>query len=437
MPSTRKRGNQQRNNELPVPRGRPPKRRAETSQTRSRRENNVAVSSQVSSVDNNPQSCDNLPPFSADQLATLRTMIQDTVAESSRYIATEAARAAVTALLNQNSVAVGTTLQSDTNPRGATNQPRPTTSLGDPNPLCDNAESPQLPASSVQNQDIPASYVKDIQSDGSVQGASTPCQPRSMSGPTRTPADLMDDIRCYLNLSIANSTKHTYSTGGKSFIKFLSLYRPLHAQSLPTDEDTLILYVAYLAKSVKHSTIKGYLAAVCHFHIRRGYQLNLRKFLRLHLVCRGIKRSQGSSIRTRLPITVSHLKFFYSLLAIRYTANFGSLMIWAAMTLAFFGFMRLGELTCNSQFSSDAHLTPLDIIFHPSQSNPSHILVKVKVSKTDPFRMGHTLLIGQTNQSICLVNAMKLYLTRRGTAPGPLFIFASGRPLTKDACINC
>ena len=108
-------------------------------------------------------------------------------------------------------------------------------------------------------------------------------------------------------------------------------------------------------------------------------------------------------------------------------------MIWAAMTLAFFGFMRLGELTCNSQFSPDAHLTPFDIIFHPSQSNPSHLLVKVKVSKTDPFRMGHNLLIEQTNQSICPVNAMKHYLTRRGTTPGPLFIFTSGRPLTKDA----
>ena len=66
--------------------------------------------------------------------------------------------------------------------------------------------------------------------------------------------------------------------------------------------------------------------------------------------------------------------FFYSLLAIKYTSNYDSLMIWAAMTLAFFGFMRLGEQTCNSQFSSDAHLTPLDIIFHPSQSNPSHLL---------------------------------------------------------------
>lgn len=101
-------------------------------------------------------------------------------------------------------------------------------------------------------------------------------------------------------------------------------------------------------------------------------------------------------------------------------------MIWAAMTLAFFGFMRLGELTCNSQFSSDAHLTPLDIIFHPSQSNPSHLLVRVKVSKTDPVRMGHTLLIGQTNQGICPVNAMRHYLTRRGITPGPLLFLLLG-----------
>ena len=192
-------------------------------------------------------------------------------------------------------------------------------------------------------------------------------------------------------------------------------------------------YVAFLAKSVKHSTIKGYLAAVRHLHIRCGYQLNLTKCLRLHLVCRGIKRSQGISIRTRLPITVAHLRFFYSILAIEYTSNYDSLMIWAAMTLAFFGFMRLGELTCNSRFNPDTHLTPLDITFHPSQSNPCHLSVRVKVSKTDPFRVGHTLYIGKTNGNVCPVQAMKLYLSKRGITPGPLFKFLSGKPLTKDA----
>ena len=106
----------------------------------------------------------------------------------------------------------------------------------------------------------------------------------------------MADIQHYLNLSIADSTKQTYSTGEKRFIDFLSLYRPLNAQPLPTNEETLMQYVAYLAKSVKHSTIKGYLAAVRHLNIRCGYQLNLTKYCRLHLVCRGIKRSQGDSI---------------------------------------------------------------------------------------------------------------------------------------------
>ena len=111
MPSSRKRGNQQRNSEQPVPRGRRPKRRAESSQDPSQRQNHLVLSNQVPSIDKNPHSAGNLQLFSADQLETLRTMIEDKVAESSRDIATEAAHAAVTALQNQNSVAVGTTPQ--------------------------------------------------------------------------------------------------------------------------------------------------------------------------------------------------------------------------------------------------------------------------------------------------------------------------------------
>ena len=116
------------------------------------------------SIDNNPHSRGNLQLFSADQLETLRTTIADKVAEASRDIATEAARATVTSLRNPNSVAVSTTPQRDKNPTGATDPPRHTTSPGDPNPLCDNTESPQLSSFSFPNQDIPASYVKDNQS---------------------------------------------------------------------------------------------------------------------------------------------------------------------------------------------------------------------------------------------------------------------------------
>ena len=51
------------------------------------------------------------------------------------------------------------------------------------------------------------------------------------------------------------------------------------------------------------------------------------------------------------------------MLAIPVTTHFDSIMFWAAITLPFFGFLRLGELTCNSKFNSDSHLMPEDVVF--------------------------------------------------------------------------
>ena len=255
------------------------------------------------------------------------------------------------------------------------------------------------------------------------------CFPRSST----TLRDLNDDIEYYMDLSIAASTKQTYTSGEKRFLDFLALYRPATANSLPVNEETLIQYAAFLARSVKFSSIKNYLAAVRHIHLKRGFRLDLKNFHRLQLVCRGIKRAQGTSTRIRLPITIKHLRLFHCLLALSSTSNHDSLMIWAAMTLAFFGFLRLGELTCNSNFSSDIHLTLDDISFLPSFRNSDYLSVRIKVSKTDPFRSGQTIIIGKTNQLICPVEAMKKYIPLRGTSRGPLFLYVKGSPLTKQA----
>lgn len=243
----------------------------------------------------------------------------------------------------------------------------------------------------------------------------------SLSRTTGTLGDLDADISHYLNLSIAASTEQTYSSAEKRFLDFCSLSRPTSGTCLPANEDTLIKYAAFLARSIKYSSIKGYLAAVRHFHIRRGFELDLNKCLRLQLVCRGIKRSQGTNqTRIRLPITIKHLRLFHSLLAISYTSNYDSVMIWAAMTLAFFGFLRLGELTCNSKFSPETHISPEDVTFLPSWENPDHLSVHIKISKTDSFRSGQTILIGKTHQPVCPVQAMKAYLSTRDRSLGPL-----------------
>ena len=57
-------------------------------------------------------------------------------------------------------------------------------------------------------------------------------------------------------------------------------------------------------------------------------------------------------------------------------------MIWAAMTVAFFGFMRLGELTCNSKFSFETHLSPSDARLLPSLSQPDYLSILTKNALT-------------------------------------------------------
>jgi hypothetical protein len=46
-------------------------------------------------------------------------------------------------------------------------------------------------------------------------------------------------------------------------------------QYLPANELLLTEFVAFLAKSIKYPSIKIYLAAVRHYHVRHGFQLNV------------------------------------------------------------------------------------------------------------------------------------------------------------------
>ena len=51
--------------------------------------------------------------------------------------------------------------------------------------------------------------------------------------------------------------------------------------------------------------------------------------------------------------------------------------------------------------------------------------------KTDQFRQGTHVYLGNTNHQVCPVTAQTQYLTRRGSKPGPLFILPSSKSLTR------
>ena len=235
---------------------------------------------------------------------------------------------------------------------------------------------------------------------------------------------LENDLRRYRIASLAQGTIKTYSSGEKRFINFYHQFHlHTHLPLLPTTKNILIYFAVFLARTVNSDTIKVYLAAVRHMHLVNGYDLPIAKFQHLHHILPGIKRIKEASTRTRLPITLDHLKLFHRILHSRASPTHDEIMIWAAITTAFFVFLRIGEMTCSGLFNSSTHLSRSDVSFHDKTNDHEAFLnLRIKASKTDPFPSSTTITIGSTSGIICPVRALKTYLSRTSTDhAGPLF----------------
>ena len=101
-------------------------------------------------------------------------------------------------------------------------------------------------------------------------------------------------------------------------------------------------------------------------------------------------------------------------------------MFWAACNLAYFGFLRSAEFTVPSlaSFSPSIHLGVADVAFD-SSSSPSCLRLRIKASKTDPFRKGCFLHIGRGEYPLCAIHSLLAYLNQRGDTPGPRALLTS------------
>ena len=203
---------------------------------------------------------------------------------------------------------------------------------------------------------------------------------------------------------------------------------------LPASELTLMYFASHLAQTVSYETVKLYLVAVQDLHRELNFPLQLNKMHRLQKVLTGIKRLNPARQLDRFPITLQILHAIHTYFQPEYSQNLDHVMLWAAFTLAFFGFLRSNEFTCNAPFDPSVHLTARDITLVPNSHSPSHMLVRIKQSKTDPFRQGHTLTIAKSTSPICSVMAMKDYLLQaQPPSSSPLFSFVQpGKWLTRN-----
>lgn len=234
----------------------------------------------------------------------------------------------------------------------------------------------------------------------------------------------------YFRNGIAGSTQKVYQSAKKRYRAFCAV---THLTPLPASEHLLCRFVSSLAnENLCHNTIKCYLSGVRHLHVAEGFgDPHISAMARLEQVLKGIKATQAKGLRrlVRLPITPEILAKLHVVWS---GEGEDGCMLWAAAALCFFAFLRSGELTVpsDSAYDEKAHLCFQDVAVD-SLGNPSTLRVRIKASKTDPFRLGVDVYVGRTDSNICPVAAVLTYMTVRGPDTGPLFVFRDGRYLTR------
>ena len=210
---------------------------------------------------------------------------------------------------------------------------------------------------------------------------------------------------------------------------------------LPISQEKVALFITFLGRQgLAVSTIESYLAGLRYYNIRSDPS-NLFPSLYspyIKLLLRGVQRvhSQKRATLIRLPITSAVMSRIKVALA-RDPTNYQNILTWAACCVGFFGFLRTGEFITPDGCPYDAslHLSISDISFHRGGEH-QFFQLRIKVSKTDQFRVGCTVVLGATHSHICPVSALAEFLHRRGSAPGPLFCNEDGSPLHRRQFVS-
>ena len=201
-------------------------------------------------------------------------------------------------------------------------------------------------------------------------------------------------------------------------------------QALPPSENTLILYATHISSYSSHSNVKLHMAAIKHFTTRHGHTIDFAKFLQLYLLLRGIKRAEGKkfSLPKRHPITPTLLHTIHENLFNSSRPYEDKLMLWAAITTAFFGFLRVSEYTSTHKTKYDPSVT---LLYDNLKLTEDMAHIEIKASKTDPFRHGVTICLAANDTILCPIRALRHYISVHPTSTGPLFLYQNNRCLTR------
>ena len=219
-----------------------------------------------------------------------------------------------------------------------------------------------------------------------------------------------------LKNSKANNTLRAYKSDFKDFGAFCARHG---FDSLPTEPKIVSLYLTYLSKNSKISTLRRRLVSISMVHKLKGHYLDTKNPIIIENLM-GIKRVKGSIQKGKKPILINHLKAIINIIDQQEIGEIKKARDKTIILVGFGGGFRRTEI--------------ISIDHEDLEFVPEGVKITIKRSKTDQF--GEGMIKGLpyfSNENYCPVINLKKWLELSNIKSGPIFRrFSKGLTLTKN-----
>lgn len=227
-------------------------------------------------------------------------------------------------------------------------------------------------------------------------------------------------IARYIWWGLADRTRKSYRTATRSYTMSCAISGK---SPFPATLENLLVWVSEMGeRRILPKSIKLYISGIRSFQVdmgTTGKELEVFHHPTLERVIQGIRRLRGEpDVKERLPITRPIL---LAMLATFDTKTQTGATFHAAFSLAFAGFLRIGEFTWSSADRQEDfgqwHMTRNSITIENKK-----LYVQLPASKTDPFRQGVRLSIAAAKDDGCVLRSLhRLYTSFPTALQAPLF----------------
>ena len=237
-----------------------------------------------------------------------------------------------------------------------------------------------------------------------------------------------------LALSIAPNSHKAYATAWQAYQNMCAEINI--PATLPISLTQLIAFIAHLSLSRKQaSTIGVYISGLAFLHKSKGFPDPSDCFI-IRKMLEGCRRDRPGVPDVRHPLTYDMLTQAVGGSHVVCHSLYESCMFRAAMVLAFYGFLRVGEFTAQSANKSSGRVLQMsDITFKTAMSKgqqTKQVHVTIRFSKTDQRGRATTLVLSETKvKATCPVRTLEEYLALRTPGLGQLFWHFDKSPLTR------